>query len=108
VELADGAPGRFSCPHCGEEFQWGEMDGDTDRSIFTYLDWAASTIYLQVGILFILGAVTLFYPDFLGIFSVCLFVPLISWRYRRTRRMWHRSQHLATEILKEFGSSEHN
>ena len=83
------------------------MDGGTDHGIFTYLDWAASTIYLQVGILFILGAVTLFYPGLLGIFSVCLFVPLISWRYRRTRRMWQRSQDLAAEILTEFDYPEH-
>ena len=108
VELADGAPGRFGCPHCGEEFQWGEMDGDTDRSIFTYLDWAASTIYLQIGFLFILGPVTLFYPDLLGIFSVFLFVPFISWRYQRTRRLWQESQDFATEILSELGDSEHD
>ena len=108
VELADGSPGRFDCPHCEEEFQWGEMDEDSDQSIFTWLDWAASTIYLQIGLLFILVPVTLFYPDLLGIFSVCLFVPLISWRYRRTRRMWRTSQDLATEILTELGYSEHD
>ena len=84
------------------------MDEDTEHSIFTYLDWAASTIYVQVGILLILGAVTLFYQGLLGIFSVCLFVPLISWRYRRTRRMWRTSQDLATEFLTEFDYSEHD
>ncbi|MBD40059.1 MAG: hypothetical protein CMB11_06745 [Euryarchaeota archaeon] len=84
------------------------MDEETDHSIFTWLDWAASTIYLQIGFLFILGPVTLFYPDLLGVFSVFLFVPFISWRYQRTRRLWQESQDFATEILSELGDSEHD
>ena len=75
------------------------MEGESDANIFTWLDLAASTFYLQIGFFWIfLGAVTLFYPDLLGIYSVGLFVPLISWRYRRYRRMWQSSQQMADEI----------
>ena len=41
VELDDGESGLFDCPHCGKEFQWGEMDEETDHNILTWLDWAA-------------------------------------------------------------------
>ena len=102
VELDDGGPGLFDCPHCGEEFQWGEMDEEIDQNTLTWLDWAVSKIYLQVGILLLLFPVALFFPPFFPIFSVIMFVPIISWGYRRRRRQWRRSQDLAKEILREF------
>ena len=42
VELDDGVSGLFDCPHCGEDFQWGEIDEEIDHNIVTWLDWAAS------------------------------------------------------------------
>ena len=102
VELDEGESGLFDCPHCGIEFLWEGMDEETDHNILTWLDWAASKIDLQVGILVLLFPVALFLPPFLPIYSVCLFVPFISWRYRRSRRMWQSSQDLAKEILEEF------
>ena len=102
VELDDGVSGLFDCPHCGKEFQWGKMDEENAHNILTWLDWAASKIYLQVGILLLLYPVALFFPPFFPIFSVIMFVPIISWGYRRRRRQWRRSQDLAKEILREF------
>ncbi len=103
VGLEDGVSGVFDCPHCGKEFQWGEMDEEIDHSMLAWFDWAASKIYLQVGILLLLYPVALFFPPFLPIFSVIMFVPFISWGYRRQRRKWRRSQDLARNILREFG-----
>ena len=102
VVLDDGESGLFDCPHCGIEFLWEGIDEETDHNILTWLDWAASKIYLQVGILVLLFPVALFLPPFLPIYSVCLFVPFISWRYRRSRRMWQSSQDQAKEILEEL------
>ena len=102
VELDDGESGLFDCPHCGKEFQWEEMDEDTDHNILTWLDWVASKIYLQVGILVLLYPVAMFFPPFLPIYLPCLSVPFISWRYRRSRWMWQSSQDLAREIIEEF------
>lgn len=31
VELDDGVSGLFDCPHCGEDFQWGEIDEEIDH-----------------------------------------------------------------------------
>ncbi|HII96093.1 MAG TPA: hypothetical protein HA276_00220 [Candidatus Poseidoniaceae archaeon] len=98
VDLADAGPGRFACPHCGEEFQWGEMVEETNGGIFTWFDRAASTIYLQIGILILLYPVTLFNPDLIGLFSALLFVPFISFGYRRQRRRWKESMEFAQEL----------
>ena len=29
--MDDGVSGLFDCPHCGEEFEWGEMDEEIDH-----------------------------------------------------------------------------
>jgi DNA-directed RNA polymerase subunit RPC12/RpoP len=106
VDLANAGPGRFACPHCGKEFQWGEMDEDTDDGLFAWLDRAASTMYLQIGILVVLYPVTLFIPDLLGLFSALLFVPFISYAYRRRRRQWKESMALAKDLTAEFAPRE--
>ncbi|MGB1579390.1 MAG: hypothetical protein ACPHK3_05625 [Candidatus Poseidoniaceae archaeon] len=106
VDLADAGPGRFACPHCGGEFQWGEMDEKTNHSIFTWLDRAASTVYLQIGILIILYPVSLFNPDLIGLFSAWLFVPFISWAYRRLRQNWKESMAFAKELTAEWAALE--
>ena len=103
VELDDGVSGLFDCPHCGEDFQWGEIDEEIDHNIFTWLDWAASKIYLQFGILIFLYPLALFFDDvFLPIISVLMFVPVVSYWYRRNRRNWKSSQEQAKEILRVF------
>jgi len=106
VDLADAGPGRFACPHCGEEFQWGEMVEETERSMFTWLDRAASTVYLQFGILIALYPVTLFNPDLLGLYGALLFVPMISWGYRRRRRQWKESMEFAKDLTAAFAPLE--
>ena len=80
-----------------------ESDEEIEHNILTRLDWAASKIYLQVGILIYLYPVTLFFPNFLGIFLVCLPVPFISWEHRRRRRHWKESKKQARRILASFG-----
>ena len=106
VDLADAGAGRFSCPHCGKEFQWGEMDENTDSGLFSWLDRAASTIYLQIGILIILYPVSLFNPDLIGLFSAWLFVPFTSWAYRRLRQNWKESMAFAEELTAEWAALE--
>ena len=106
VDLADAGPGRFSCPHFGKEFQWGEMDENTDSGLFSWLDRAASTIYLQIGILIILYPVSLFNPDLIGLFSAWLFVPFTSWAYRRLRQNWKESMAFAEELTAEWAALE--
>lgn len=34
-----GVSGLFDCPHCGEEFQWGEMDKETDWTQVNSVAW---------------------------------------------------------------------
>ena len=106
VDLADAGQGRYACPHCGKEFQWGEMDGETDDGLFAWLDRAASTMYLQFGILVLLYPVTLFNPDLLGLYSALLFVPMISWGYRRRRRQWKESMEFAKDLTAAFAPLE--
>ncbi|MCH1411223.1 MAG: hypothetical protein L7U48_03985 [Candidatus Poseidoniaceae archaeon] len=66
--------------------------------MFTWLDWAASTVYLQFGILILLYPVTLFNPDLLGLYGALFFVPFISIGYRRHRRRWKESMEFAQEL----------
>ena len=49
VELDDGVTGLFDCPHCGEEFQWGKMDKETDWTQANSVAWV-----LLVGVSLIL------------------------------------------------------
>ena len=84
----------------------GEMDEETDDGLFAWLDRAASTMYLQIGILIILYPVSLFNPDLIGLFSAWLFVPFISWAYRRLRQNWKESMAFAKEITAEWATLE--
>ena len=95
VELDDGVSGLFDCPHCGEEFQWGEIDEEIDHKKPTGSDSAMSRVPRYVGIVFVLGAVLLFFPVILvllipvlfGVFFVYMMVlsPFAVGRMRRQR-----------------------
>lgn len=61
-------------------------------------------MYLQIGILVVLYPVTLFIPDLLGLYSALLFVPLISYAYRRHRRNWKESMAFAEELTAEWAA----
>ena len=92
VELDDGVSGLFDCPHCGEDFQWGEIDEEIDHKKPTRSDWAMSRVPRYVGIVFVLGTVLLFFDDvFLPIISVWVVVPVASFYYRRSRQDWKSS-----------------
>ena len=80
-----------------------EIDEEIDHHIPTWLDLAASKIYLQVGFLIYLYPVTLLFPYFLGIFFVCLPVPFISWEYQRRSRYWKESKEQARRVLASVG-----
>ena len=51
VELDDGASGFFDCPHCGEEFEWVEMDEETD---FTQVNSAAWVGFVALALILVL------------------------------------------------------
>ena len=97
VELDDGVSGLFDCPHCGKEFQWGEIDEEIDHKKPTGSDWAMSRVPRYVGIVFVLGAVLLFFPVILalllpvlfGVFFVCVMVlsPIYGGRWARQRHI---------------------
>ena len=76
---------------------------EIDQHIPTWLDLAASKIYLQVGVLIYLYPVTLLFPDFLGIFFVCLPVPFISWEYQSRSRYRKESKEQARRVLASVG-----
>jgi hypothetical protein len=80
-----------------------EIDEKIDHHIPTWLDLAASKIYLQVGVLIYLYPVTLLFPYFIGIFFVCLPVPFISWEYQRRSRYWKESKEQARRVLASVG-----
>ena len=80
-----------------------QIDEEIDHHIPTWLDLAASKIYLQVGVLIYLYPVTLLFPYFLGIFFVCLPVPFISWEYQRRSRYWKESKEQARRVLASVG-----
>tara|TARA_B110001450_G_C17372837_1_gene380392 strand:- start:44 stop:475 length:432 start_codon:yes stop_codon:yes gene_type:complete len=73
VELDDGKSGLFDCPHCQEEFQWGEIDEEIDHKKPTGSDWAMSRVPRYVGIVFILGVVLLFFPVLIALLLPVLF-----------------------------------
>ena len=52
VELDDGRSGLFDCPHCGEEFQWGEMDKKTDWTQANSVAWVFLVAVILILILF--------------------------------------------------------
>ena len=99
VELDDGVSGLFDCPHCGEEFQWGEIDEEIDHKKPTGSDSAMSRVPRYVGIVFVLGAVLLLFPVILvllipvlfGVFFVYMMVlsPFavgrMKWQIRRSQ-----------------------
>jgi hypothetical protein len=76
---------------------------EIDQHIPTWLDLAASKIYLQVGVLIYLYPVTLLFPDSLGIFFVCLPVPFISWEYQSRSRYRKESKEQARRVLASVG-----
>ena len=80
-----------------------EIDEENDHNRPTWLDWAASRIYLQVGVLIYLYPVTLLFPNFLGIFFVCLPVPFISWEHQRRSRYWKERKEHARRVLASVG-----
>lgn len=80
-----------------------DRDEEIDHNIPTWFDLAASKIYLQVGILIYLYPVTLFFPNFLGIFLVCLPVPFISWEYQRRSLYWKEREEQARRVLASAG-----
>ena len=79
------------------------IDEENDHNRPTWLDWAASRIYLQVGVLIYLYPVTLLFPNFLGIFFVCLPVPFISWEHQRRSRYWKERKEHARRVLASVG-----
>ena len=95
VELDDGESGLFDCPHCGEEFQWGEIDEEIDHKKPTGSDSAMSRVPRYFGIVFVVGAVLLFFPVLIalllpvlfGIFLIFMFVlsPIYVGRMRKQR-----------------------
>jgi hypothetical protein len=56
VELDDGVSGLFDCPHCGEDFQWGESDEENDGGWF--VPWISAVTFFGIIIL-----TSLMYPD---------------------------------------------
>ena len=80
-----------------------QIDEEIDHHIPTWLDLAASKIYLQVGVLIYLYPVTLLFPYFLGIFFVCLPVPFLSREYQRRSQYWKESKEQARRVLASVG-----
>ena len=63
--MDDGVSGLFDCPHCGEEFEWGEMDEEINPELSR--DWVMWAIF-NATLVFILILVILFSltTDFFG------------------------------------------
>ena len=95
VELDDGESGLFDCPHCGEEFQWGEIDEEIDHKKPTGSDSAMSRVPRYFGIVFVVGAVLLFFPVLIalllpvlfGIFVISMFALTPIYIERRQQRL---------------------
>ena len=96
VELDDEVSGLFDCPHCGEDFQWGEIDEEIDHKKPTGSDWAMSRVPRYVGIVVILGVVLLFFPVLIalllpvlfGVFFVCTFGLSLIYVGRMRKQRW--------------------
>ena len=112
VELDDGESGLFDCPHCGEEFQWGEIDEEIDHKKPTGSDSAMSRVPRYVGIVFVVGAVLLFFPVLIalllpvlfGIFVISMFALTPIYIERRQQRLIStaRSIHRNIKAIKEY------
>ena len=112
VELDDGVSGLFDCPHCGEEFQWGEIDEGIDHKKPNGSDWAISRVPRYVGIVFVLGAVLLFFPVILalllpvliGIFFIFVFVSSFRLRNKRHQRLISTAREIQSNFkaIKEY------
>ena len=112
VELDDGVSGLFDCPHCGEEFQWGEIDEEIDHKKPNGSDWAMSRVPRYVGIVFVLGAVLLFFPVILalllpvliGIFFIFVFVSSFRLRNKRHQRLISTAREIQSNFkaIKEY------
>ena len=104
-ESKDGMQSVDTVKHTDKETRDGaeEIYEEIDHHMPTWLDLAASRIYLQVGVLIYLYPVTLLFPNFLGIFFVCLPVPFISWEYQRRSQYWKESKEQARRVLASVG-----
>ena len=110
--MDDGVSGLFNCPHCQEEFQWGEIDEEIDHKKPTGSDWAMSRVPRYVGIVFVLGAVLLFFPVILalllpilfGIFLIFVFVSSFRLRNKRHQRLISTARELQSNFkaIKEY------
>ena len=112
VELDDGESGLFDCPHCGEEFQWGEIDEEIDHKKPTGSDWAMSRVPRYFGIVFVVGAVLLFFPVLIalllpvlfGIFFISMFALTPIYIERRQQRLISTARSIQRNIkeIKEY------
>jgi ribosomal protein L37AE/L43A len=112
VELDDGESGLFDCPHCGEEFQWGEIDEEIDHKKPTGSDSAMSRVPRYFGIVFVVGAVLLFFPVLIalllpvlfGIFVISMFALTPIYIERRQQRLISTARSIQRNIkeIKEY------
>jgi ribosomal protein L37AE/L43A len=112
VELDYGESGLFDCPHCGEEFQWGEIDEEIDHKKPTGSDSAMSRVPRYFGIVFVMGAVLLFFPVLIalllpvlfGIFVISMFALTPIYIERRQQRLISTARSIQRNIkeIKEY------
>jgi len=110
--LDDGESGLFDCPHCGEEFQWGEIDEEIDHKKPTGSDSAMSRVPRYFGIVFVVGAVLLFFPVLIalllpvlfGIFVISMFALTPIYIERRQQRLISTARSIQRNIkeIKEY------
>ena len=112
VEWDNGESGLFDCPHCGEEFQWGEIDEEIDHKKPTGSDSAMSRVPRYFGIVFVVGAVLLFFPVLIalllpvlfGIFVISMFALTPIYIERRQQRLISTARSIQRNIkeIKEY------
>ena len=112
VELDYEESGLFDCPHCGEEFQWGEIDEEIDHKKPTGSDSAMSRVPRYFGIVFVVGAVLLFFPVLIalllpvlfGIFVISMFALTPIYIERRQQRLISTARSIQRNIkeIKEY------
>ena len=110
--MDDGESGLFDCPHCGEEFQWGEIDEEIDHKKPTGSDSAMSRVPQYFGIVFVVGAVLLFFPVLIalllpvlfGIFVISMFALTPIYIERRQQRLISTARSIQRNIkeIKEY------